>query len=269
MSLDQRLCPGVGGRKCGVFMSPIFRNPHPICARCRGKCSSDVTCDICKDWSVAQWEAFLSKRSYSGRRKSCPSGSSLPHAPLPLPSPLPLLQKLGAVCLPSNLPPFLQRGESLRGSREASSGLALVVFPLSPLALGWERRGGGWGSLAPRGKCGWATSFLSVEGEGGGWGVTGPSRSQESTALVRSAPPSVDSSASAERDPSSCSYKAGGSSEGCSRSRSSWASLSRAREFREERRHARSQSAGSHAWSRETRSRSSDHSRSRGRVRSP
>ena len=50
MLLDQRLCPGVGGRKCGAFMSPIFRDPHPTCARCRGKkCTSDVTCDICKD----------------------------------------------------------------------------------------------------------------------------------------------------------------------------------------------------------------------------
>ena len=87
MSLDQRLYPGVGGRKCGAFMTPLFRDPHPTCARCRGKkCTSDVTCDICKDWSVSQWEAFLKKRSYSGHRKSRPSGSSLPTVPPPLPS---------------------------------------------------------------------------------------------------------------------------------------------------------------------------------------
>ena len=85
MSLDQRLCPGVVGCKCGAFMSPLFRNPHPTCARCRGrKCSSDVTCDICKDWSVAQWEMFLKKRSCSGRRKSRLSGSTLPSASLPI-----------------------------------------------------------------------------------------------------------------------------------------------------------------------------------------
>ena len=48
MLLDQQLCPGVGGRKCGAFMSPIFRDAHPTCAWCRGrKCTSDVTCDIC------------------------------------------------------------------------------------------------------------------------------------------------------------------------------------------------------------------------------
>ena len=63
MSCDQRLCPGVGGRRCGVFISPIFRDPHPTCARCWGiKCTADVTCDICKDWSVVQWEAFLTRR---------------------------------------------------------------------------------------------------------------------------------------------------------------------------------------------------------------
>ena len=47
MLLDQRLCLGVGGRKCGAFMSPLFRDPHPTCARCRGKkCTSGVTCNI-------------------------------------------------------------------------------------------------------------------------------------------------------------------------------------------------------------------------------
>ena len=49
---------------------PHIRDPHPTCARCRGvKCIADVTCDICKDWSVAQWEAFLKRRPYGGRRK--------------------------------------------------------------------------------------------------------------------------------------------------------------------------------------------------------
>ena len=60
-------------------MSSMFRDQHPTCAQCMGvKCSSDVTCDICKHWSVAQWEAFLKKCSYSGRHKSCPSGAALP-----------------------------------------------------------------------------------------------------------------------------------------------------------------------------------------------
>ena len=55
-------------------------------ARCKDtKCSADVTCDICKDWSVAQWEAFLKRRPYSERHKKCPSGSALPSAPPTLP----------------------------------------------------------------------------------------------------------------------------------------------------------------------------------------
>ena len=82
MSCDQRLSPGVRGHRCGAFMSPLFRDPRPTCARCRGvRCTVDVTCDICRDWSVAQWEAFLKKRPYSGCRKRHPSGSALPHAP--------------------------------------------------------------------------------------------------------------------------------------------------------------------------------------------
>ena len=47
MSHEQRLCPGNGAKKCGAFMSPLFRDPHPTCARCRGRhCSDDMTCDI-------------------------------------------------------------------------------------------------------------------------------------------------------------------------------------------------------------------------------
>ena len=66
--------PGVGGHRCGAFVSLLLRDPYPTCARCRGtKCSADVTCDICKDWSVAQWEAFLKRRPYSERHKKCPS----------------------------------------------------------------------------------------------------------------------------------------------------------------------------------------------------
>ena len=86
-SLDQRLCPGVDGRKCGVFMLPLFRDPHPTCARCRGrKCTSELTCDICHGWSLAQWESFRSKRSYVGRNKSVPRHSVIPIGPTANPS---------------------------------------------------------------------------------------------------------------------------------------------------------------------------------------
>ena len=49
--------------------------------------------------------------------------------------------------------------------------------------------------LASGGECDSAASSLS------GVGVAGPSHSQESTVLACSAPPSVDSSASADRNP--------------------------------------------------------------------
>ena len=50
--------------------------PTPTCTRCRGRiCTMDLTCDICAEWSSAQWEAFAKKRSYAERRRSRPSGS--------------------------------------------------------------------------------------------------------------------------------------------------------------------------------------------------
>ena len=79
MSRELRICPGVGNRKCGAFLSTLDRDPHPTCARCRGKiCTKDMNCDFCADWSAAQWERFTKKRSYKERKKSCPSGSVPP-----------------------------------------------------------------------------------------------------------------------------------------------------------------------------------------------
>ena len=118
MPLDQQLYPGIGGRKCGAFLSPIFRDPHPTCTRCRGrKCFSDMTSDICKDWSVAQWEAFLEKNSYIGCRKSRPSGSSLPSAPLPSPPIAFASSEAGRPSTSLLLPPVLQKGMGLRRGR--------------------------------------------------------------------------------------------------------------------------------------------------------
>ena len=82
MSRELRLCPGVGGRECGAFLSSLDRDPHPTCTRCRGRvCTRDLTCDICAEWSSAQWELFAKKRSYAeSKRHSRPSGS-VPPAP--------------------------------------------------------------------------------------------------------------------------------------------------------------------------------------------
>ena len=81
MSRELRICPGVGGRKCGAFLSSLDRDPHPTCARCRGKiCTRDMTCDFCVGWSLGQWELFAKKRTYKERKRSRPSGS-VPPAP--------------------------------------------------------------------------------------------------------------------------------------------------------------------------------------------
>ena len=81
MSRELRICPGVGGRKCGAFLSSLDRDPHPTCARCRGKiCTRDMTCDFCVGWSPGQWELFAKKRTYKECKRSRPSGS-VPHAP--------------------------------------------------------------------------------------------------------------------------------------------------------------------------------------------
>ena len=85
MSRELRLCPGMGGRKCGAFLSSLDRDPHPTCNRCRGKiCMRDLTCDFCVGWSPAQWELFAKKRTCRDRKKSRPSGS-VPPAPGALP----------------------------------------------------------------------------------------------------------------------------------------------------------------------------------------
>ena len=79
MSRELRICPGVGDRKCGAFLSTLDRDPHPTCARCRGKiCTKDLTCDFCAAWSAEQWERFDKKRSYKERKKHRPSGSVPP-----------------------------------------------------------------------------------------------------------------------------------------------------------------------------------------------
>ena len=140
MSCDHRLCPGVGGRRCGAFMSPIFRDPHPTCARCRDvRCMADVACVICRDWSVAQWEAFLKKRPYSSCRKQRPSGSALSPVPQTTPPSASSSSEAG------HPPPLLLRGLVARGGgggggvpREAPppSSLSLEEAPRVPWLLG-------------------------------------------------------------------------------------------------------------------------------------
>ena len=69
----------MGDRNCGAFLSTFERDPHPTCARCRGKiCTMTLICDICAVWSAEQWERFNKKHSYRERKKHRPSGSVPP-----------------------------------------------------------------------------------------------------------------------------------------------------------------------------------------------
>ena len=67
VSRELRVCPGVGGRKCGAFLPSLDRDPHPTCARCRGKiCARDMTCDFCVGWTPGQWELFAKRENLQG-----------------------------------------------------------------------------------------------------------------------------------------------------------------------------------------------------------
>ena len=253
MSCDQRLYLGVGGRRCGAFMSPIFRDQHPTCARCRGiKCTADITCDICKDWSVAQWEAF--------RRKRRPSGSALP--PASQTPPPPASSSLEAGCSappPRSLPPPSEGRDRSRGGGVEGVFRVGEVPPPSSLSKGGEGRSTA-GALASAGVGDSATSSLPGEG------VAGSSRSQES--LMLDDPVLVASSSSPGRDRRSRSRARGDSTGDCSRSHSSRLSPPRGRDAREGHRGACPQSRGYRALSWESRFHSTDRSRSRGRKRS-
>ena len=152
-------------------MSPLLRDPHPTCATCRVvKCTTDVTCDICKDWSVAQWEVFFEKITpivsiVNLALQALPFPLLLlPFLPLPL-----LLRKLGTLHLLIVLPPLLRRGVVVRGSRRTSLALALMGSPLPPPAI----RGGGMGVVASGGKCDSAASSLQGVGGSGAFLISG------------------------------------------------------------------------------------------------
>ena len=131
----------MGGRKCGAFLSLYDRDPHPTCARCRGKiCTKDMTCDFCVGWSPGQWELFSKKRTYK-ERKSRPSGS-VPPAP-------------GATPRAGTSSKVPQPGTSSSSFSHPSGGqdnrVHLVLcpgrLPSLPLGLGRAKGGGGVGSV--------------------------------------------------------------------------------------------------------------------------
>ena len=142
MSRELRICPGVGDRKCGAFLSRLDRNPHPTCARFRGKiCTKDLTCDFCAVWSAEQWERFSKKRSYKERKR--PSGSVPPTQQTS-----PCAETSSGVSRPGTSSSFSSRPLGGQGKQEGSRdalgvGVHLVLclggLPLLPLDLGPAR----------------------------------------------------------------------------------------------------------------------------------
>ena len=141
MSKELRICPGVGARKCGAFLARLDRDPHPTCARCRGRiCTKDMTCDFCAVWSAEQWELFAKKRSYK-ERKHRPSGSAPPAQQTS-----PRAETSSGVSRPGTSSSSSSRPLGGQGKREGSQGVPGVVLgggpspPARPRSQreGWE-----------------------------------------------------------------------------------------------------------------------------------
>ena len=141
----------LGAVGVGHLCPPLFRDLHPTCARCRGtKCSADVTCDICKDWSVAQWEAFLIKRPYSGRCKKRPSGSVIPSAPPTLPPSASTSSEAGRPAPHPRPPTPPSEGQGHSGEKEGVRRMGSREASSSPSYCSVGEEGGGGGM--PRGR---------------------------------------------------------------------------------------------------------------------
>ena len=140
MSKELRICPGVGARKCGAFLARLDRDPHPTCARCRGRiCTKDMTCDFCAVWSAEQWELFAKKRSYK-ERKHRPSGSVPPAQ-----QSSPRAETSSGVSRPGTFSSSSSRPLGGQGKREGSQGAPGVVLggaPSPPARPRSSERGG-------------------------------------------------------------------------------------------------------------------------------
>ena len=255
MSRELRYCPGVGDRKCGAFLSTFDRDPHPTCAKCRGKiCTSTLTCDICAVWSSVQWERFYKKRSYKERKKHRPSGSVPPEQQTS-----PRAETSSGVSRPGTSSSSSSRPLGGQGKQEGSQGAPGVVSgraPSPPARPRSSERGGsasglssGAGGLAP------ASPAPSGAGE------VGAARSLQTSFSHAS-----DVIDSPQFSPHVHDVGIRESSASCSRVLSSRGSRSSDRGPRKDKR-ARSRESSSRGRRRCSRSHSSSRSRSRGQER--
>ena len=253
MSRQLRICPGVGDRKCGAFLSRLDRDPHPTCTRCGGKvCTKDLTCDFCAVWSAEQWELFAKKRSYKERKKR-PSGSVPPAQQTS-----PRAETSSGVSRPGTSSSSSSRplgGQEKQGGSRGAPGVVLGGAPSPPARPRSSERGGS-ASRHSSGAGGLAPSSPSPLG-GGGAGVA---RSlQTPISRVSKAVNSPQFSPHVPRRGNSRE-----SSASCSRVLSSRDSRSSGRGSRKFKR-ARTRESSSRGRRRGSRSRSSSHSRGRER----
>ena len=247
-------------------------------------CTSEMTCDICKDWSAAQWERFIKKRTYKDRKKTSRPSGSVPPASLTSPR----AETLSEVSQTGTFSSSFSCPSGGQGRREGSQG--------APGVVSWEASSPPAGSRS-RERGGSVSGLSSVARErapssapsGAGEGVVAQS---QRTSLARSASSAVSphssphvrrhgelretsedrsrvlslrDSRSSDREPRkdkrararSCSSRDRGR-----RSRSLSSSRSRLRGG-EHRRRSSSRSLSSRVRSRRDRSRSSDRYRSR------
>ena len=234
----------MGARKCGAFLARLDRDPHPTCARCRGRiCTKDMTCDFCAVWSAEQWELFAKKRSYK-ERKHRPSGS-VPHAQQSSPR----AETSSGVSRPGTSSSSSSRPLGGQGKREGSQGAPGVVLggAPSPPARPRSSERGGSASGHSSGVGGLAPSSRSTSG-GGGAGVA---RSRQMS--LSRVSESVDSPQFSPHVPRRENSRE--SSASCSRALSSRDSRSSGREPRKDKR-ARSREGSSRGRRRRSRSRS-------------
>ena len=249
MSRELRICPGVGDRKCGAFLSRLDRDPHPTCTRCRGKvCTKDLTCDFCAVWSAEQWERFAKKRSYKERKR--PSGSVPPAQQTS-----PRAETSSGVSRPGTSSSSSSRPLGGQGKQEGSRGAPGVVLGGAPSRPRSSERGGS-ASRHSSGAGGLAPSSPSPSG-GGGAGVA---RSLQTP--ISRVSDVVDSPQFSPHVPRRGNSRE--SSASCSRVLSSHGSRSSERGSRKDKR-AKSRESSSRGRRRGSRSRSSSRSRSRGR----
>ena len=256
MSRELWICPGVGDRKCGAFLSTLDRDPHPTCARCRGKiCIKDLTCDFCAVWSAEQWERFLKKRSYKERKKH-----RLPGSVPPAQQTSPRAETSSGVSRPGTSSSSSSRplgGQGEKGRSWGAPGVVSGGAPSPPARPRSSERGGSASGLSS-GAGGLAPASPSPSGAA----EVGVARSLQ-TPICRVSDV-VDSPQFSPHVPRRGNSRE--SSASCSRVLSSRVFRSSDRGLRKDKR-ARSRESSSRGRRRCSRSRSSSRSRPRGRER--